>query len=197
MGVLLVISASIYFYYEYDNEGDLTGLPIYAPEEQEDALEDQYSNVEELHWGHMPLTYNFDNCTERSIKKVEEAMDYIHQEVNGISFERIYSEDEDIIFMCEEDFKEEITEKNVLAEALPYLHTYQENLIIYGDVWIYPFELCIGSRPVLEIHEILHLFGLEHNEDPYAVRDIMGKWDFSCFQEISDEDKEFLRGIYG
>ena len=128
MGVLLVISASIYFYYGYGDKGSLTGFPIYTSEEQEDALEDQYSNVEEPHWGHMPLTYNFDNCTDKRIERVEKAMDYIHEEINGISFEKTYSEDEDIKFYCLEEYRAD--KSDYIGIARFFTDYSQENLIL-------------------------------------------------------------------
>lgn len=166
---------------------------------QQFGKEDMFSNTTELHWTHMPLIYNYYNCSQSYIDKITEATEFITNRTESITFRFVKNQLEipDISFICVDNRKIEYTNRNVInimAEAAPYIY---EELNIYApsQVFIYSISSCSYGRPTTEIHEILHLLGLQHPKYAYED-DIMNPKHVGCKADITEEELKYLKSIY-
>ncbi|MBA7660866.1 hypothetical protein ES703_68872 [subsurface metagenome] len=95
----------------------------------EDYLKDNFPNAQEIHWGHMPVTYNYFNCSENKMERINEALDYIYNRTGVLSFEKIEFGEPDIFFIC---FNKQKEGGFTVAEATLYVYT-GTNLFIVVD----------------------------------------------------------------
>ena len=159
--------------------------------------------TEEPHWSHMPLTWDASNCIEtfqgKMYKDIIEAMNFIENRTNKIiTFEQSKSEEADITFTCDiGGVRRGEFEIGFYTEADALLSSINDtNVFGQGSVYIYSTHECLGKRPVLIIHEILHLFGIEH-ADGSNSRDIMNEFDNGrCDNDITQKDMSYLIKLY-
>lgn len=169
-------------------------------EDYEDyAEEDMFPSTVELHWDHMPLTYNYYNCSQSNVDRIIKATDFITNRTEGITFRFINNQTEipDISFICMNERKMEYGDKyvtNIFAEAVPYVY---KGLNVYApsQILIYSINSCPYGRPTTEIHEILHLLGLQHPKYAYED-DIMNLEHIGCTTDITEEELGYLKSIY-
>jgi len=169
-----------------------------APPKRPQTIEDldPYSNTTEMHWDHMPLTYSHLNCTEKHTDRTIQAMEFLENRTSNIlSFKALdlqKSNESDITFVCYEIGNNDLA----VGEAIPYFYN---NTKIYAPskINIYKPSHCIDRRPTIEIHEILHLFGLKHVEAKDSTwDDIMNPYATRCTADISEKDMNYLLEIY-
>jgi hypothetical protein len=197
MGILLVIALGVVFYFS-NQTPRITGEVISDYEEQID----NFKNINELHWGDMPLTYKIENeeeCKERQITLTKLAFQKIEKEVGSeyVSFKET-QENPDISIYCKPN-KWDKDKGFSLGDTVYEIDKYNENLITYSEINFYgQGSVCLTGYPVLEVHEILHSFGFFHNA---IVGNIMHKYEskssMKCkITEIDDEYISCLRYIY-
>ena len=88
--------------------------------------------------------------------------------------------------------------KFVNAEATLLAYNAFPNIYSHGTVSVYSTKKCLGMKPVVLIHETLHLFGLQHTPNTYEyIADIMHPQNTNCYANISQEEINFLKSIYG
>ena len=155
------------FVYEFPEDYlDYYVVPFSVSKEELKGFERQgkdYSNTSELHWGHMPLTYKFENeCVGRQINLTKLAFKRIGIETSfRVNFEET-SKNPDISIHCNESVggNDDLT----LADTVYEVGNVDENLITHADINFYgQGAICLTGYPALEVHEILHAFGFEHN----------------------------------
>ncbi len=169
-------------------EGELgTAGPVSSDAE----LVDEFPDSEEFHWPHMPLLYSFDNCSDVQLIRLNQAMDYIKDKTGFLSFEESDS-NYDILFEC----SSEQMDRGFIAGEAKLNYYVDTNLYAPSSVFIYYSQHCINRRPTIEIHEIMHVFGLGHSEED-DWNNVMNPYATRCEAEISDSDLEYLSGIYG
>ena len=207
-----------------------------------EEIVDNFSNIEQLHWAHMPLTYSVsdaDDCEDWEIQEFIDAMKIIENSTNGIvSFVKVENES-DLKFHCVVNEKkcenvsfdynrdtvnwydEGIVERNnetiynvrkiwgsdtgslwevcyffgvpkdsTIAEALPEI---DGNIIIGGEITLYRNSR--GARcsylPNREIHEILHLFGIDHSVSDVYLNEFLDSLDRSVPPSVYGNWKEY------
>lgn len=179
--------------------------------------EDDYSHTNQTHWSHMPLTYNYNkNCSDfskingtgRFVVKIENGLKYIVNETNGaINFEYKNSSEVDIMFYC--DFTKEtetyflynpyvdFIQSDISAYAEPYYYE-ESNLFTSSEIHFVRTDSCPADKiPVVVIHEVGHLLGLEHNMNPARTFDIMNPFQQDCNKaRFLKSDLEYLWEIY-
>jgi len=194
LGILII--AGIYFIYNNDNEQDSEEIEIDNSEDYFNMRE--ISNINVLHWNHMPLTYDIYDCPAEKIKRAVEAMAYLEDKVENIQFIEyewnVGEEYEPDIFWTCEDIQME--GGFVVAEA--YYDITDKNEIVNGTIWLYNSHHCVNQRPVNEIHELLHLFGLGHTPTSSEYwKDIMYPYALGCDADISEKDIAYRKSVYG
>jgi len=197
--------------YLFDFENDLyeeIGVEyVISLKDLESYVEDQFPNTYDFHWDHMPITYNADSCSKtfegKMMKDIQNSFIFISNRTdNLITFQEYSMETEaDITFICDIGGIE--TKRNRIdlgwiteAEAIPYEYP-GTNIFAPSEIYIYATHECLGERPILIIHEILHLFNLEHNINPSHTGDIMHPYlSDNCDADILEKDIDYLKSIY-
>lgn len=150
----------------------------------EDVLEDNYllpiddySFNTKAHWGHMPLTYAFQEknvaCKDSQMKRFRLAFSELQRLTNEtVSFEELEnSELSDLKIICKDilpvtyggDYKYEELGN---AELRGY---WDINLITHSNITITKSVSNSGWYPLTEMHEILHSLGYGHDERNFNV----------------------------
>jgi len=132
---------------------------------------DSFPNAQELHWTHMPLTYSFaenSSCGNSEPNYILRAFDTIQKETNNtVSFKQVETNG-DIIIDCKKDFNldKAAGDYQVGDGAITKL---EGNRILSGamNFYIVSGTVNAGSCPYanIEVHEILHTFGLGHTSE--------------------------------
>ena len=160
---------------------------------------DIFSNTNETHWNHMPLTYNFYNCFQTDINRIIKATDFITNRTGSITFKFENIETPDISFICMSEREIEHSNRystETFGEAVPYVYADYPNIYASSEILIFPVTTCPYARPVTEIHEILHLLGLQHPNYAYED-DIMNAEHVGCNTDITEDELKYLKNIYG
>lgn len=88
----------------YDNSNYQNDTVISHNTDENAYLNDSFSNVQELHWTHMPLTYrieNESNCKDYELNNIKEAISIIGASTNEtVRFLEINQGKTDITFIC-------------------------------------------------------------------------------------------------
>ena len=89
----------------------------------------------------------------------------------------------------------EYTTAQAITETNPESQTYTN-----GTIYIYSTKLCLGQKPITLIHETLHVLGLDHSAKfgfgEGQSNDIMSDVNTNCYADITQEEIDFLKGIY-
>jgi hypothetical protein len=174
LGVFLVIFLLILIYPFFSPNSDFEDSSLSLPEYENLLLLDKdfFSGTSLPHFGHMPITYSFMNeCYSWELELTREGFNKISEETGGIiSFEED-NENPDISSYCEKHEDAGLT----IAEAGMVEFDESKNLILKGEITFYGQGFkCSTGYPALEIHEILHVFGIPHSAmslsimSPYA-----------------------------
>lgn len=207
-------------YMDYDNLPFLVSLDDI--ENYNGMYADAFSHTNETHWSHMPLTYNYDeecefkltllNGTyikikdEEVIGQIERGLEFINERTNGaITFKKIGEEFPDIMYVCDLSNRKDYTNdfefvpeyytEELLGEAQIYTYS-NTNLFAPGEVYLIRLgeEVCADTKPIIVIHETLHMLGLEHRN---YLGDIMHPTiREDCKAEISKNHIDYLWSIY-
>jgi len=188
----VVLLCVLFSFYDFAEQEKITGKIIARTTRtglENLGIEDDF-NTEEFHWPHLPVTFNYENCSRWQIKRIEKALEYIENRTEVLSFKRADSK-EDILFVCS---KERKNNGSTLAESLPSIYI-GTKLYAPSTIMIYPSYYCINQRPIVEIHEVMHLFGLEH-APANDSKNIMNPYVTRCDAELSQQDIKKIREIY-
>jgi hypothetical protein len=155
------------------------------------------SNIQQFEEGmrfnHNELTYFILDCSENKINKLKEAFSIIESGTGIITFRETTSqENADIDVGCSERAFEEEKNSFVAGEGGPtkWLNLSLYPVILKGKIILYRDSEC--NYPVVELHELLHVFGFEHVSDesklmyPYV----------DCKQKIDEETLSIIKRLY-
>lgn len=210
MGIFILIVVLFTWPTSYDDPNEDVVLVENLENEtivEEKIIEDKFSNVGQLHWTHMPLKYKFEEISrcKWAMKNIVFAFEQIENETGEvISFKETTSEDEDIIINCgyiplETDSFFDYSD--TLAMAIPQFG--ENNTLIYGKLYFLSGGTCSRSGySSLEMHEIFHLFGIDHDSGYYygGKPSIMSRYEIEkesqCPKKMRPELVSCLKYIY-
>jgi hypothetical protein len=145
-----------------------------------------------LRFNHNDISFSI----ERSCAKVRrdamiEAFGLFADEVGLISFHEVGS-GADIKVGCSDDYIELGENLFAAGEGGPsrIINTSGFKLIEEGKVWLYDDPRC--DYPIVELHELGHVFGFDHSADP---KNIMYNTS-GCDQRISEDMVELIKELY-
>ncbi len=171
-----------------------------------------FLNTNELHWGQMPLTYNYNSgCSSEiyggnPIKQIEDAHSFISEKTeNTITFVYEDTTNPNLMYICDYGEKgtweDSLYSYTLLGETLNYIYE-ESKLYSHSEITMYSqiYE-CSDVLPFVHIHETLHALGLEHPTVAPNIKDIMNEnyLDFSkkCDLDIMPKDVKYLISVYG
>ncbi len=149
--------------------------------------------MENLRFNHNEISYFIEGSCEAERKtSTREAFKIFEEEMKIISFKEKLTLDSDIIVGCSDDFVK--LGKNLFraGEGGPskIINTSNFKVIEEGRIQLYEASEC--SRPVVEIHEIAHVFGFDHIKNPKSIMYNISK----CDQEITPDMVEIVNKLY-
>ena len=138
------------------------------------------------------ITYNFNS--ECSGEKIVNANDAFHilEERTILEFERTNNNPQ-IIILCSDEAPEASEEGYFVAgEGGPteVINTTLYGAILAGKVSLFREEEC--ESPIIALHEILHVLGFEHNNNPNSIL----YPELDCDQQIDDYIINDLNNLY-
>lgn len=148
---------------------------------------------ENLRFNHDDITYSLESsCSFVRASAMREAFRIFAGKMDVLSFMEIANGDADILVSCSDDFIG--LDENLFAagEGGPseIINTSNFKTIRRGKILLYKDARC--ERPVVEIHEIGHVFGFDHSADP---RSIMYNTS-DCSQEITPDMIKLINDLY-
>jgi len=149
-----------------------------------------------MRFNHNQISYKFhDGCSQEKIINMENAFSIISEKTKTISFYNTNS-DADIEITCSEEESQKTKNTFVAGEGGPtefYNNTIYP-LIVKGTIILYKpkYETSKCSEPIVELHELLHVFGFEHLDKKDSI---MYPY-LDCNQKLDDEFIEYLVALY-
>lgn len=138
----------------------------------------------DMRFNHNDISYFIEpSCSEEREDKMERAFSILHEKIEIISFYPSIKSEADILVGCSEDYLQQSEELFIAGEGGPtsIINTSLYNIILEGKMWLYKEKEC--AEPIVELHELLHVFGFDHSNDPENIM-----YNFSsCDQEISQD----------
>jgi hypothetical protein len=147
-----------------------------------------------LRFNHNNISYYYSSdCNEERRLRMNEAFDILQNDTEIISFYSIDNPNSaDIKIGCSE--AEMLQEKNlfIAGEGGPkeYVNTTIYPVILKGDIFLYKQSSC--EEPIVELHELLHVFGFDHiSNSKYIMYPIV-----NCDQKLSQGHIQYLVSLY-
>ncbi|MEM4605853.1 MAG: matrixin family metalloprotease, partial [Candidatus Pacearchaeota archaeon] len=142
------------------------------------------------------ISYYIDpSCSEEKKSRMVRAFSILEKEVGNIFFYELNNISTQILILCSENVKKEDKKIFILGEGGPtkFLNFTPYPLILEGEINLYSkknIKNC--DYPVVELHELLHVFGFDHIEK----KDFILYPYLDCNQRLNEEIVNKLREIY-
>jgi hypothetical protein len=146
-----------------------------------------------MRFNHANISYYIEtSCSQQRTEIMKEAFLILQNKTKVISFFPEIKENADILVGCSQDYITEGENTFRAGEGGPtrFINTTLYYVIIKGKVLLYKEEQC--DYPIVELHELLHVFGFDHSENP---QDIMYNYS-DCEQRINNEVIKTLNSLY-
>lgn len=151
---------------------------------------------ENLRFNHNNISYSIDQltCSEKEIKYLEEAFRIFQEKMEVINFTELSpnNEDTDIKVSCPDETIDLGNSLFAAGEGGPsrIVNTSLFKTIQEGIIYIYEPPTC--DYPVVELHELGHVFGFDHSEN---TNNIMYNTS-NCQQRISEDMIKLIKQLY-
>lgn len=193
---LLVGSYFAYSFYLSDESQKLGAIiPGKAPKiDLENVSPNVVQFYENMRFNHNRISYFInENCNLEKQEKFREAFSLISEKVPVLSFRPVSEDAADILVGCSADSYQKEENIFVAGEGGPtkIINTSMP-VILRGKVLLYNEERSKCEAPILEIHELLHVFGYDHinNKD-----NIMYPY-LDCDQKLNPDLVNHMNQLY-
>jgi len=196
-GVLLVAFAVWFFYWQMPGEGvELIEVVEVGQEYEQVNIEYGATPVfsENMRFNHNLISYYIEpDCSEDREQKMKEAFAIFHDKMRIISFYETQKGDADILIGCSREYVDAENGMFIAGEGVPskYLNGTVFNIILEGKVTLYRETEC-DDYPVVELHELMHVFGFNHINNPDSIMYNISK----CNQRITQDMVETINSLY-
>lgn len=150
--------------------------------------------VPNMRFNHNQITYSIDeNCEIQKQQRMKQAFDILETETNHISF--FPAQDADIKISCSKESMQKTANTFIAGEGGPskFLNLSLYPVILEGQILLYEDLYDVECEtPVVEIHELLHVFGFDHIDDKSSVLYPY----FSCDQELNQNIIDSINSLY-
>jgi len=201
IGIILigiVLGGSYYLYEEYLS-GEIQDLNLLnynsKPEinisDAKPGLQQFYQN---MRFNHNEISYYINpECSSEKELKMKEAFNFVEDETEILSFYSDFEDNADIVIGCSKDSYEKEENVFVGGEGGPTrIINSSMSVILRGKILLYDEDRSKCDRPLLELHELFHVFGYEHINDE---NDLMYPY-LDCDQEINPDLIQDLFRLY-
>lgn len=157
---------------------DIGPTPVFAPN---------------MRFNHNLISYYFEpNCLDDKKEKMLEAFAIFHDEMEIISFYEKQSDDADILISCSKENIEAGHDMFIAGEGGPskFVNGSLFNVILEGQITLYKESDC--DYPVVELHELLHVFGFNHINNVDSLMYNISR----CNQRISGDMMDTINTLY-
>ena len=148
--------------------------------------------AENLRFNHNNISYLIDSsCSERRKSSMLKAFDIFEEKMGLISFYEV-SSDADIGVGCSDDYISVGENLFAAGEGGPsrIVNTSGFKVIEEGKIVLYDDQRC--DYPIVELHELLHVFGFDHTENPTSIMYNTSK----CNQRITSDMIQIIKDLY-
>jgi len=148
---------------------------------------------ENLRFNHDNISYSIESsCSKIRSEAMQEAFQILEEKINIIHFRETGNGRADISVGCSDDFVEFSKGLFAAGEGGPseIINTSYFRVIQKGKVLLYKDPRC--NRPVVELHELLHVFGFDHSPDPKSIMYNVS----SCDQKIGQDIIDLIKKLY-
>ena len=149
---------------------------------------------ENLRFNHNHISYFIEEkCAEVREDVMIEAFNIFENEMSLISFYRVKDKVEaDINIGCSDNYIELGENLFVAGEGGPsrIINTSVFKIIEKGKISLYNDPQC--NYPIVELHELLHVFGFDHSNNPSSIMYNVSR----CDQRITDDMIELIDKLY-
>lgn len=132
------------------------------------------------------------SCPLYRQERMNQGFEKLEEEMSFLTFSQVSESDAEIKVGCSEDYLESRDRRFVAGEGGPtkIINTTIFNLILEGKILLYKEVKC--DYPVVEVHELLHVLGFGHVNNPSSLM-----YNFSdCDQRITSDMVSTLQRIY-
>lgn len=164
-------------------------------------IEEDTIESDKKHWDHMPLSFTFINpedCGGFQTRRILRAFNEIQNSTQDkVSFFQINASEADISIICNKKFLPS-TEPGLIESGEATVHN-RGKIYIKSEINFYntageSYNGGCRNYPDVEIHEILHVFGLPHTDAEYNIMNPVGSY---CPTKINQDIIDYLMDIYG
>ena len=145
-----------------------------------------------LRFNHNDISYFIDSsCASVRVEAMDEAFDIFEEQMEILSFYKS-GPDSDILVGCSEDYIDLGERLFAAGEGGPsrIINTSQFKTIQRGKISLYRDPQC--DYPVVELHEIGHVFGFGHIENKNSIMYNIS----NCDQRITPDMIDIIRNLY-
>ena len=148
---------------------------------------------ERLRFNHDNISFNIEeSCSDIRVASMREAFQIFHEKMGIISFYEVGVNGADISVGCSDKFIALGDNLFAAGEGGPVNITNTSNFktIQKGRIFLYEDPQC--ERPVVEIHELLHVFGFDHVDNPKSLMYNLSR----CDQKITQDMIDLINELY-
>jgi hypothetical protein len=148
---------------------------------------------ENLRFDHNLISYYIESdCPAERRRRMIGAFAIFQEEMESVSFYERSKEEADILIGCSQDYIKTGEDVFIAGEGGPsrYLNTDNFDIILEGKVLLYRDSEC--EYPVVEVHELLHVFGFNHINNPKSLMYNVS----ACDQRFTPDMAELIKSLY-
>ena len=141
------------------------------------------------------ISYYIDSsCSDLRRDKIIEALSIISDRTGSLSFYISNEESAEILAGCSRDYISPEENVFVAGEGGPtkIINTTNFNVILKGKIMLYKESDKTCKEPIIELHELLHVFGFDHSLDSSNILYAYS----SCNQKLKSETILTLQKLY-
>ena len=195
--VLAFVIFAVGFFYS-QLPGEPVNLEVVESGQTEEEIEIDYGATpvfsENLRFNHNLISYYIEpNCSAERKQKMKEAFAIFHDEINIISFYETQKTNADILVGCSRDYADTENGMFIAGEGGPskFLDNDLFNIILEGKITLFRESEC-DDYPVVELHELLHVFGFNHINNIKSIMHNVSR----CDQRITSDMIDTLNSLY-